>query len=95
MTREAPQKVIDLRSCRRTERSARSTLRAVGNCAPLLQNILAHGETDPLLLFVTDERKMSIEQVVRGIALSVLSKLHNIRWILSEFALRPVIRSRM
>jgi hypothetical protein len=48
-----------------------------------------------LLLFVTDERKMSIEQVVRGIALSVLSKLHNIRWILSEFALRPVIRSRM
>lgn len=50
----------------------------MGNYATLFQNVFADRQTDTLLLFVTDERKMRIKQVVGGIALSFLGKLYNI-----------------
>ena len=50
----------------------------MGDGAALLQDVLADGETDSLLLLVADEREMRIEEVVGGVALARLRELDNV-----------------
>ena len=50
----------------------------MGDGAALLQNVLADGEADALLLLVADEREMRVEEIVRGVALACLRELDDI-----------------
>src|ERR1700733_7054320 len=67
ITREPAQQVVDLGPRRRIQRCAGNTLGVMGNRAALVQDILAHRETDALLLLVADERKMRVEEIMSGI----------------------------
>ena len=44
----------------------------------LLQDILADREADALLLLVTDEREVGIEEIVRGVSLARVRELDDI-----------------
>jgi hypothetical protein len=53
-------------------------LRIVGDGATLLQDVFADRETDSLLLLIANEREMSIEKVMGGVALVRLRELDNV-----------------
>src|ERR1700679_3138936 len=48
------------------------------NRSPLLQDVLADREADALLLLVTNERKVGVEQIVRCVPLTCVRELDDI-----------------
>src|ERR1700730_8559681 len=78
VAREAAQEVIDLLSfslrqnCRRLSLSVRSENTATH------QNIFAHCQADTWLLFITDQRKVRVKEIVSSIAFSCCSKSYHV-----------------
>src|SRR5258705_2892855 len=72
------QEVIDFGFCRRRNAGTGLALRAGGDHAALLQDVFAHREPRAGLLLVADQRQMRVEQIMRGIALAGLRKLHDV-----------------
>src|SRR6266404_2169841 len=71
-TRDPREQIIHFGLCGCGNIRARLALRARGDHAALLQHIFPHRQSRAGLLLVTDQREVSVEEIVGGVAAALL-----------------------